>query len=160
MCFLRHQRSQCQVLLILTSWKSRTGSFLRHFISLLSLRSVAEIPFSSETRFLFPFASRIKSSTNLWYSILSQSYCAVSFSDTPSIQQLFSFVRFLHKRCSLLGLLPLDRTWLNTKTAYVPVDITSARPPVLYTACCVFVYLCICIPAGLLSSQPTSLHYR
>ena len=124
--------------------KSCPGSFLRHFICFFSPRLVAEIPFSSGTRFWFSFfMSRIQLLDNLWYSILSHI--------SQSYVQLFSvsFVRFLHIWCWLRGLLSQSRLrlwialgWIQKQRIYIALTLTS----VLHTAnpCCApGMHLCI-----------------
>ena len=132
--------------------KSCPGSFLRHFICFFSPRLVAEIPFSSGTRFWFSFfMSRIQLLDNLWYSILSHI--------SQSYVQLFSvsFVRFLHIWCWLRGLLSQSRLRLWIALGWIRTQhiLRSHRPLVSIFAYCL---LCFCIPAGFLSSQ--TLQYR
>ena len=126
------------------------------FLCLLSLRFVAEIPSSSDTRFIFSFYqphSFIRLFMFYKFSVIFRSL----ISDTNPvvlrvIRQFPSNLTFISSSPFSISSETLDRAGLNTKTAYISLTL----PPV-----CTLLAVCLCTstPAGLLSSQTTSLRY-
>ena len=122
-----------------------SGSLLR-FLSVLRL--VSDFSFTSRISFfsiLIVYDASLKSFFNFAASLVSdiQVFCFIC--------QIASHLMFIISLVSDSG-----SNWLNTKTAYF-VEVSRSHCRLFYTL--LTVYLCICIPAGLLYSQTTTFQY-
>ena len=110
------------------------------FICLLSVGLVAEVRFSSETRFWCSFVSRIYLSDNLWYSVLCLiSQCSFWFPVVLSCYLSDSFTFDVHFLVSFLSLVSDSGSHLVEYEHSTYYAHTALLYLFLHTACCVFV---------------------